>query len=704
MGNGRLTGWIARLGLLTATVAFAGVVVGACNAQSGGPDDALGTARSAVFTNGGFETGAAGTVPAAPWALTDFVNLNGVTIQNPQTYAGLNLFPLGPACANTAQCTGVNPQLGTTCTAGRCAPASKTIILNSATGPGTQPDPTLGATASLRWPRYGNQCAIVNQLGDHINANQLVQTMTVGAGDVDPTDNKVHVRFVVAPVLEDPGHAPNQQPYFFVQLTNLTQSNAVLYTNYNFSNQPGVPWQGFPVVNPTYRYTNWQLVDIAPGSPAINMGDQVQLVLVAAGCSLGAHMGELYVDGLGATIPGLFVSGTGPAQVNPCVAPAADPITYTLTYKNGSAAAETGVVITFNTPPNTTFQSLTPPAGAVCVNPGVGNAGAVVCTFSGAVPAGSTGSMTITVNLVCGSTGVVTAGDYQIGSTQETPLLGSKITTDIGCTQDSQCPIGDWCNETANVCTPTLPNGSPIPSDLPHTNPSLNGTCTAGAGALVCTSGVCDPADNACGFANGDGSCTSGNSDVVCRSGACDLNDGKCGYANSDGPCTGGAVCRSGACDTNDDLCGYAVGDGPCTAGNPGVCRTNACSVSGNCEPSGGCDLDADCTGGKWCNETAHVCTSPLANGQPIPNDPPHSSPTLSAMCTQAAAMLVCASGVCDTDNLCGYADGDGPCTDSSTCRSAMCSTNGLCEPPGGCNVDSDCATTQYCDTPTNMC
>ena len=32
------------------------------------------------------------------------------------------------------------------------------------------------------------------------------------------------VRGVVAPVLEDPGHTKEQQPYFFVQLANLTQS------------------------------------------------------------------------------------------------------------------------------------------------------------------------------------------------------------------------------------------------------------------------------------------------------------------------------------------------------------------------------------------------------------------------------------------------------------------------------------------------
>jgi len=36
--------------------------------------------------------------------------------------------------------------------------------------------------------------------------------MTIGAGDVDPLDGKIHVRFVVAPVLEDPDTLPISSP------------------------------------------------------------------------------------------------------------------------------------------------------------------------------------------------------------------------------------------------------------------------------------------------------------------------------------------------------------------------------------------------------------------------------------------------------------------------------------------------------------
>jgi hypothetical protein len=322
-----------------------------------------------------------------------------------------------------------------------------------------------------------------------------------------------------------------------------------------------------------------------------------------------------------------------------------------------------------------------------------------------------------------------------------------------GCNVDADCAAGKWCDESAHTCTAKIANGGAVPSDPPHTNPTLNGVCTSGAGALVCVSAVCDTKDNECGYANGDGPCTLANGGVVCRSGACSTNgtcepaggcdvDADCTaghwcdesmhtctatlpnggaiptdppHANPtlNGMCTSGAgtlVCTSGVCDTHDNECGYADGDGPCTTGNGGtVCRSGMCSTNGTCEPAGGCNVDADCTAGHWCDESMHTCTATLPNGGAIPTDPPHTNPTLNGVCTSGAGTLVCTSGVCDThDNECGYANGDGPCTTGNggtVCRSGMCSTNGTCEPMGGCNVDGDCASpTPVCDTTTHTC
>ncbi|HEY1691076.1 MAG TPA: hypothetical protein VGG39_02885 [Polyangiaceae bacterium] len=335
-----------------------------------------------------------------------------------------------------------------------------------------------------------------------------------------------------------------------------------------------------------------------------------------------------------------------------------------------------------------------------------------------------------------------------------------------GCEVDADCTGGKWCDETTSTCTAKVANGSPVPTDGKHTNPTLNGTCTAQVGTLTCTSGVCDTKDDDCGYANGDGPCTVATGGTVCRSGACSTSgvcepsggcvvDADCSASDwcdigtatctpklsngtamptdtghvtpvLNGTCTvaaGALVCASGVCDASNNECGYANGDGPCTPGDGGagnggsVCQSGACSVGGTCEPQGGCETDADCTGGDWCDEATATCTAKLANGTSVPNDPKHTGPTLDGECTPQAAALVCASGVCDIkDNKCGYANGDGPCSEadagsdaglaSIVCRSGACSVDGTCVPQGGCAVNGDCTNPAQpiCNPTTGTC
>jgi len=626
-----------------------GSLLGACTPGAGPADEPLGNTQEAVFVNGGFETGAAGIAPPS-WTVQTYINpTGGIVVQSPQTRAGLQLAAGGDAL---------------------------TTQLNAS----NQQDPDLGFGASLRYCRYGAQCARVNfhsstDYNHGQNVNGLSQSMVIGAGDVDPSDNQVHVRFAIAPVLQNPGHTDAEQPYYFVQVTNTTK-NTILYSDFNLSAQAGVPWK--TVNGGTMNeidYVDWSLVDIAPGSTKLAQGDSVTLEIIAAGCSRGGHFGEVYVDGVGTTIPGLYISGVGPAQTNP-----GSLVTYNMTYKNGSGAAETGVVINFTTPPNTTFQAITPPANAVCTPLAVGTAGTITCAISGSVAAGASGSFQISVNLAAAATGSLVCGLYDIRSTQEATLNGSKIVTAIGCAKDVDCAGGTWCNISGNKCTATLSNGTAIPTDAPHTNPTLNGTCTTAAGSLVCQSAVCDT-DSKCGKLNGSGTCSVANQATICRSGVCDA----------------------------DGSCGYATNHGPCTAGNAAtVCRSGSCSTNLLCKPSVGCNVDADCTGGQWCNETSHVCTAKLTNGSAIPTDAPHTNPTLNGSCSAAAATLVCQASVCDTvDNKCGYDVNGGPCTAGNAgtvCRSGSCSSNGLCRPNPGCNVDADCTGGLWCNASSHVC
>ena len=914
MTNERMTptsGW---------AIGLVGALLAACAPSAPPPDEhaghghaeKTGEAASAAFVNGDFEAGTHNQPPPS-WTVTPYFNPNaGVTIQTPQTRTGLGLATTG------------NP-----------VPTARTFTLVAAGGPESQTDPTLGTNASLRWPKFGNAVTVVNRQGDNHNANSMKQTMTIAAGDIDSVDGLAHVRFVIAPVLQDPGHPANEQPYFFVQLHNITK-NQILYQDFNFANQPGVPWKSVTTGGSTYRYTDWALVDIAPGSALLNTGDEVELEIIGAGCSLGGHWGHVYVDSVGPSVPGLFVSGTGPGAANQDT-----DITYTLTFKNGGAAGASGVVVEFNTPPDTTFTSFSAP-GLTCSAPAAGAAGLVSCTV-GTLAAGASGSFDVTVHIDNGTApGLITAGDYNIDSPTTSPLTGPKVYTtvtsgvayaDLGitvsngvtqvgwgqpvsytvvvtndgpnavsgatvtdpqppnltgmawtcagagcaapsgtgplnttvnlaagasatytvtgtviagsgvgalfnvatvavpsgavdpspvnnsagdsdvikgangnaCAGDIECISGDcsaglvcipaggcavdadcntasqFCNTQTLACTPKLPNGTSIPTIGGHA-PPLTGACNTAVGASVCVSTVCDVTDNACGFTNGNGPCTMASAGTVCRSGVCSANgtcmaagacnadadctggawcnisahacaprianggvmptdpphasptlDGdctasaatlvcvssvcdaaedRCGFANGHGACDGATaatVCRSAVCDP-DGKCGFANGDGPCTTfTGPVVCRSGACSPNGAvCLPVGGCAVDADCGASEWCHSTTFTCQPRLPNGDAIPTVAGH-DPTLDGDCTAGAGAAVCASSVCDPgDDRCGLADGSGPCTAATgavVCRSGACTANGVCGAATGCTTDSECdAATQFCDTAAAAC
>ncbi len=430
------------------------------------PSEPLGEVSEAVFSNGNFETGAANSPPPG-WTVTPYMNL-GVTSTTPATRADLQLQSGGSA--QTFLLTGTVESVA---------------------------DSALGTGASLRYPKYGSGVAVVNVPGASRNTNSLKQSMTISAGDVDPADGKAHVRFTVAPVLENPGHAANQQPYYFVQLRNTTR-NTVLYKDYNASAQPGIPWK---ISNGVY-YTDWQLVDIAPGSAELALGDEVELEVIAAGCSQGGHFGRVYVDGIGSTVPGLFVSATGPASAN-----AGSNVTYTLAYTNGGTGGASAAAVDFVTPPSTTFVSV---SGASCSQPSVGSTGTVSCPL-GALSAGGTGSLQVTVKIDSGATGKITNGNYAIKATGISPLVGPKVYTtitsgvayaDLSLTKTNGVGGVAWGQSVSYAIVvsnagPSAVTGATVTDALPATLTGATWTC-AGAGGASCTaSGTGSIADSA---------------------------------------------------------------------------------------------------------------------------------------------------------------------------------------------------------------
>src|SRR5438132_1774003 len=365
-----------------------------------------GSGPVALFNNGGFESGDLGG-----WTVESFLNngvtyptVNGTTVP-PQTVADLGL-------------------------------ATGGVANSSATGPASglsQLPNGLSASTTLRWPIYGSYSAVVNgqhdvaQLngtypyGANKNVNSIKQDMLVATTDVDPTDGLAHVRFVVAPVLQNPNHTTTEQPYYFLHVKNLTTGQE-LFNRFNYVSQAGVPWQ--TDAGGTIEYLAWQAVDVAaPG--LINVGDDVQAQVIAAGCSLGGHWGEAYVDAFGAFLPGLSINAHAPQLAN-----AGSNLTTTYAVNNSGVTSTTNTTVVLPMPSQTTFVSLTPPPGAICTLPGVGTSGNVTCNL-GTMNPSSALSLTLVSAIAAGASGTITNGSYTVTSTGNSVLLGPLVTTSV---------------------------------------------------------------------------------------------------------------------------------------------------------------------------------------------------------------------------------------------------------------------------------
>ncbi|HXX45134.1 MAG TPA: C25 family cysteine peptidase [Candidatus Acidoferrales bacterium] len=113
------------------------------------------------------------------------------------------------------------------------------------------------------------------------------------------------------------------------------------------------------------------------------------------------------------------------------VAPGAT-ITYTETVTNNGPSAATGAVLYQQTPPNTTFVSMTPPAGWTCPTvPGGGGTGQVICTASAAMNANTTTGNFVFVVTVGGATaaGTTITNSADVTSQTTDPISSNNATT-----------------------------------------------------------------------------------------------------------------------------------------------------------------------------------------------------------------------------------------------------------------------------------
>lgn len=242
----------------------------------------LPTGVLALFNNGGFEGG-----DFTGWTKSTYIN-NGLSGSQPFTGASI-----------------VRSAGGT----------NKTSVLGPF-APMSQTDANTGNV--LHYPRSGQYSAVINYMGAGQNANSLKQQTTTNTGDIQP-DGKIHVQFAWAAVADNGGgHAAEDQPYVYISLKNLTLSK-LLYETFIVSGSGSI-WQNGPG---NIRFTDWQVMDIAPLLSDLDVGQTVEFEAIASGCDGGSHYGYLYVDGFGSSPPAptaTFTPGSGPVGASIAVA------------------------------------------------------------------------------------------------------------------------------------------------------------------------------------------------------------------------------------------------------------------------------------------------------------------------------------------------------------------------------------------------
>lgn len=429
----------------------------------------------ALFSNGGFEDGTLNQ-----WTVTTFFN-PGLTGAQPYGAASI-----------------VRQAGGT----------DKTMVVGSpGGGPLSLPDGVLGAGADLRVPRFGDYAAVINYNIQGRNSNAMKQQTTVQPGDVDALDGKVHVRLAYAPVLDDGSHTAASQSWFFIAVRNVSRGNTMLYESFAYANQPGIPWKTKVVGAKTYRYTDWQVVDIAPSTADLAVGDVIELEVIAAGCSASGHQGWVYVDAFGSFIPGPSVVATTDALVNP-----GGRLTYAVTARNQGTAALGNGIVKFTVPAQTTFASLNDPSGSACSESG----GLVTCNI-GTLPVNSTFAFDVTVDVAGGASGTIAAGTYSIEGTSEPPLLGPVVNTTVtaNALTDLGLTIANGVNAVTNGQTLTYTvtgrnlsgtsvTGATVSLTPPSALTSVSWTCAASAGSSCAGTGTGAIADTVTIAAGGD--------------------------------------------------------------------------------------------------------------------------------------------------------------------------------------------------------
>jgi uncharacterized repeat protein (TIGR01451 family) len=258
------------------------------------------------------------------------------------------------------------------------------------------------------------------------SGTNLTQTASVSSTTADPntSNNSVTVNTLVAntadlSVTNSPNPVPVQANNTITYTQVVMNSGPSTATNANLTetlpaNTTAQTLTGTGTWSCNIGTLTCSNASFAPGSATITY-----TVLVNAGTPAGTAINETASVNSSITDPNTSNNTATAADVvasatqadlvvtnaaSPTSVAAGSNVTYTQAVNNKGPAAASGATFTQVTPPNTNFQSITPPAGWNCATtPAVGGTGTITCTATGTLAVNSTGTFTLVLQVNSGT-------------------------------------------------------------------------------------------------------------------------------------------------------------------------------------------------------------------------------------------------------------------------------------------------------------
>lgn len=201
-------------------------------------------------------------------------------------------------------------------------------------------------------------------------------------------------------------------------------------------------------------------------------------------------------------------------SATPTSLPAGSNVTYTQTVTNNGPAAATTVSFTEVTPPNTTFQSITPAAGWTCGTvPAKGGTGTITCTLASlAVGSANTGTFTLVLqvnsatpsgtnitdtdtatasNIVSGISSNTASATVLVANSNSADMAIVKTATPNPVTEDSLLTYSLAVTNNGPASATNVTVTDTLPSSVTYLNYTASqGSCSEAGGVVTCLLGT----------------------------------------------------------------------------------------------------------------------------------------------------------------------------------------------------------------------